>query len=255
MSAEGAPSVSGMVGPNVPSVLIICRLPASASVNHRFPSGPILIEAGPEFGVGTANSLTCALLASIRAMALPPSSVTHRLPSGPVVILSGLVLGVSCVSPRNRPSGAMPPTRADCVSTKYRLPSGPTAMPSGALPSGNWIFGDFARGHDKPADLVRRGFREPQRVVGANDDVLRSAAASRSGDLRELTVGVDAADLVSDTFGEPERAIRSEDCVRWMRCGGRNREARDRQARCRSGGDCRAHAAGQQWKRRERSGE
>src|SRR5438552_2352059 len=58
------------------------------SVNHRLPSGPVVIRSGPLPLVGTANSVITPAVV-ILPILLPLNSVNQRLPSGPELIPKG----------------------------------------------------------------------------------------------------------------------------------------------------------------------
>src|ERR1700686_2074189 len=60
----------------------------SASVNHKFPSTPVVIPAGNEFAVGTGNSVMTPD-GVIRPILFPRLSANQRLPSGPSVSEAG----------------------------------------------------------------------------------------------------------------------------------------------------------------------
>src|ERR1022692_3928704 len=57
----------------------------SRSVNHRVPSGPLVIPQGLLSLVGTAHSLTSPVV-EIRPIAARADSVNQRAPSGPKAI-------------------------------------------------------------------------------------------------------------------------------------------------------------------------
>src|ERR1700694_6244642 len=81
--------------PNIaPAGLIFPILFAVPSVNHRFPSGPGVIQNAPLLGVVIPNSVTVPA-GVIRPIA-PPAwySVNQRFPSGPVTIDSGTLFAV-----------------------------------------------------------------------------------------------------------------------------------------------------------------
>src|SRR5207248_9483843 len=73
------------VGPTAPVVARPMRLP-SYSVNHKFPSGPLVMTARPAPAVIPVPNSATAPSAVMRPMRLPALSVNHRLPSGPSVM-------------------------------------------------------------------------------------------------------------------------------------------------------------------------
>src|SRR5947207_672189 len=100
------------------------------SVNHRFPSGPVVIVTGPVPPRG--NSVT-APDGAIRPTCPPlPESVNHMLPSGPAAMpLAAARFG--CWNSVAAPDGVMRPTFPKNDSANHRLPSGPAAMLFGGL--------------------------------------------------------------------------------------------------------------------------
>ena len=58
---------------------------AFSSVNHMFPSGPVMFPRGPEWGVGTGYSVIVPDVV-VRAILFVSCSVNHRFPSGPGVM-------------------------------------------------------------------------------------------------------------------------------------------------------------------------
>src|SRR5579875_558878 len=65
--------------------------PGPDSVNHRSPSGPVVISSGALLEVGRGYSLICPLLV-IRPILLATVSTNHSAPSGPRVSSCGLLM-------------------------------------------------------------------------------------------------------------------------------------------------------------------
>src|SRR5437764_530682 len=82
---------------------------ADHSVNHRAPSGPVVMSHGPLPAVGTGNSVT-APDGVIRPILLAANSVNHTLPSGPHVMpnseASAVATGCSTMGPVVARAGA-----------------------------------------------------------------------------------------------------------------------------------------------------
>src|SRR2546426_7013076 len=76
-----------------PAVVILPILFAFSSSNHKFPSGPAVIPAGPGGPVGIENSVITPAVV-IFPILFPPNSVNQRLPSGPAVIRVGKLAAV-----------------------------------------------------------------------------------------------------------------------------------------------------------------
>ena len=80
-----------------PGVMRPMLLPApGTSVNHRFPSGPVVIPPGEPCAVGIVNSvMVFGLPGVIRPILSPPSlpatnvSANQMFPSGPTVMPAG----------------------------------------------------------------------------------------------------------------------------------------------------------------------
>src|SRR6185369_3081985 len=68
----------------------LCSRTQLASVNHKAPSGPVVMPHGWALGLGRANSVISSLLA-IRTILPLTGSVSHRASSGPVVIPPALL--------------------------------------------------------------------------------------------------------------------------------------------------------------------
>ena len=73
---------------NAPSVVTRPILLLASSVNHRFPSGPVVMPQGPLYGVGTENSVNTPDV-EIRPIRPASDSANHRFPSGPAVMPIG----------------------------------------------------------------------------------------------------------------------------------------------------------------------
>jgi hypothetical protein len=71
-------------------------------VNHRFPSGPVVIRSGP---IALPNSVIVPVVGSIRPILLPWNSANHNAPSGPKVMPAGVALAVGMVKNVNSPDG------------------------------------------------------------------------------------------------------------------------------------------------------
>ncbi len=59
-----------------------------ASVNHRAPSGPVVMPNGPASGVGSGNEVMLPVVV-MRPIRWLRNSVNHRASSGPVVMIDG----------------------------------------------------------------------------------------------------------------------------------------------------------------------
>jgi len=94
------------------------------SVNHRLPSGPAVIPAGP-LTIETLYSVTAFVANTIFPILEP--SVNHRLPSGPAVMPKQPGTLYSVISPV---FGDILPMHFSLVSVNHRLPSGPAVIPS-----------------------------------------------------------------------------------------------------------------------------
>ena len=57
-------------------------------MNHKLPSGPLIISSAPDDGVGISNSEIVPSVV-MRPIRFPRNSVNHKLPSGPAVIPEG----------------------------------------------------------------------------------------------------------------------------------------------------------------------
>src|SRR6266542_4610858 len=95
---------------------------------------PRRFEAGPVLATSVIFPAVSILLI------LPICSVNQRLPSpqGPVVIALGFDPAVGIAnSPRSLPAVSILPIRLALSSVNQRLPSGPTVLLSGGLPTAN----------------------------------------------------------------------------------------------------------------------
>src|SRR5581483_8988230 len=98
------------------------------SVNHRLPSGPVVIPPRFDFAVGTVNSLTVPV-GVIWPILLPSPSVNHRLPSGPVVISPGVAAAVGI---EYEVKAGEPATGGVSLGAAEELSLGALADPEGA---------------------------------------------------------------------------------------------------------------------------
>src|SRR5260221_6516747 len=76
----------------MPLVVIRPMLFPLSSVNHRLPSGPVVMPPGSLGVVGTGNWVIAPLVV-IRPILFPEDSVNQTLPSGPRVMPKGALLG------------------------------------------------------------------------------------------------------------------------------------------------------------------
>src|SRR6266567_4298085 len=103
------------------------------SVNHRLPSGPVVMPKGPLRATG--NSVTRPAVV-MRPILSTLNSVNQRLPSGPTVMPSGRLLGVGMRNSVTLPLVVRRPMMLG-PAVNHRLPSGPAVMPKGSpLPVG-----------------------------------------------------------------------------------------------------------------------
>src|SRR6185312_17119918 len=112
------------------------------SVNHKAPSGPIVMLPGSALAPGTEYSLMvpCGVIMPMKPLALaqkstPQSdsllSVNQTLPSGPALIPFG------CAAVGNSlkaPDTVIRPMRLGNGSVNHSAPSGPAAMLAGSVP-------------------------------------------------------------------------------------------------------------------------
>ena len=108
-------------------------LSAKYSVNHRFPSGPVVMsnKRAPAAKTPAPNSVTKPVVGLMRPILLPSPSVNHRLPSGPFVIISGWVPGASVATFVTTPPVVDLAITLESCSAIQRFPSGPAAIPQG----------------------------------------------------------------------------------------------------------------------------
>src|SRR5437588_12950973 len=80
-----------------------------ASVNHKAPSGPVVMPHGWAWGLGRANS---DILPSVVIRPILPltDSVNHSAPSGPVVIPPGLLVAGGIVNSVTVSAAGISPT-------------------------------------------------------------------------------------------------------------------------------------------------
>src|SRR5260370_24014596 len=76
----------------IPLVVIRPMLFPVSSVNHRLPSGPVVMPPGSLGVVGIGNWVIAPLVV-IRPILFPEDSVNQTLPSGPRVMPKGALLG------------------------------------------------------------------------------------------------------------------------------------------------------------------
>src|ERR1700730_5516535 len=107
---------------------------ALSSANHRLPSLPPTISAGPA-PLGNSISVRVPVVLS-RPMRLPECSVNQRLPSAPNVIPAGPLSEWGRLTYAIFPSGATRPIRLPKGSVNQTAPSGPAVIRS-ANPSGS----------------------------------------------------------------------------------------------------------------------
>ena len=109
----------------------------SVSVNHRLPSGPIVIPVGPAPPlVLNAMSVPVGVIRPIRSALV---SANHRLPSGPAV-MPLVSVAIAALNSVTVPSVVIFPILTAGLngrksnSVNHRLPSGPAVMLEGAPP-------------------------------------------------------------------------------------------------------------------------
>src|SRR5260370_1307310 len=73
--------------------ITFATLLANSSINHRLPSGPVVISIGWLVAVGMGYSVKLPEGVTLATL-LPKNSVNHRFPSGPAVIPVGWLLAV-----------------------------------------------------------------------------------------------------------------------------------------------------------------
>src|SRR5262249_6464534 len=115
-----------------PVIVIRPILPPAPSVNHRAPSGPVVMPSGPG-DPGTANSTSCKLSAvavvGMRPIFFDVNSVNHSAPSGPVVMeckMPSALIGNSVMLPPVVIRPILPP-----ASVNHSAPSGPVVIAEG----------------------------------------------------------------------------------------------------------------------------
>src|SRR5215469_14737078 len=138
-----------------------------ASVNHRLPSGPTVMNAGAVAPVGRGNSVMLPLVV-MRPILPAFSSANHRLPSGPAVIPTGPLLAVGMGNSVMVPLVVMRPIWPVSPSVNQRLPSGPDVMKKGVLGTGNVVTVPAAQAGatlrlTRPAQLHRAMSRAARR--------------------------------------------------------------------------------------------
>ena len=96
------------------------------SVNHKAPSGPVVMPQGWAFGLGRANSV---ILPSVEIRPIFPLSdwVNHSAPSGPVVIPPGPLFSVGIVNSVTAPVVVVRPILPR-ASVNHSAPSGPVVI-------------------------------------------------------------------------------------------------------------------------------
>src|SRR5215469_3146822 len=138
-----------------------------ASVNHRLPSGPTVMNWGAVAPLGRGNSVMLPLVV-MRPILPAVFSVNHRLPSGPAVIPKGPLLFVLMRKYVMVPLVVMRPIWPVSPSVNQRLPSGPDVMKKGVLGTGNVVTVPAAQAGatlrlTRPAQLHRAMSRTARR--------------------------------------------------------------------------------------------
>ena len=100
---------------------------ATFSVNHRAPSGPLVMPRGSACGVGTGNSLIAPAVV-MRPILSASRSVNHMAPSGPTAMSCGNAPGVGTLNSEMAPPVVMRPM-LPLSSANQSAPSGPLTMP------------------------------------------------------------------------------------------------------------------------------
>jgi len=140
------------------------------SVNHKAPSGPVVMPQGWAFGLGRANSV---ILPSVEIRPIFPLSdwVNHSAPSGPVVIPPGPLFSVGIANSVTAPRSRSPPDLATSICEPQCAVW--SSRDLSTLCRGNRELGEHAGSRDPP-DLAAGSFGEPQGTVWPGRDAKRS---------------------------------------------------------------------------------
>src|SRR5437899_5239044 len=97
------------------------------SVNHKLPSGPVVMSSGKLPLVGTGNSVITPA-GVILPILSPPPSANHKLPSGPLVMSCGRLPLVGMGNSVFTPAVVILPIWFPEVSVNHGFQSGPAVI-------------------------------------------------------------------------------------------------------------------------------